>query len=80
MKNVVLATILVCAATSAHAQDFSANKLARRTVERRAIEAVNWGIPAVNDDRMYQAIVNDAKGAFNQIVFGPVSLTGKTGP
>ena len=57
MKNVVLATILVCAATSAHAQDFSANELARRTVERRAIEAVNWGIPAVNDDRMYQAIV-----------------------
>lgn len=69
MKNVVLATILVCAATSAHAQDFSANELARRTVERRVIEAVNWGIPAVNDDRMYQAIVNDAKGAFNQIVF-----------
>jgi hypothetical protein len=43
MKNIILATILVCAATSAHAQDFSANDLARRTIERRAVEAANWG-------------------------------------
>ena len=50
------------------AQDFSADDLARRTIERRAIEAVNWGIPVVNYDRMVQAM-RHAKGDFNQIVF-----------
>ncbi len=38
-------------------------------VERRAIEAVNWGMPAVNFDQMYQAMVRDAKGGKNQIVY-----------
>jgi hypothetical protein len=68
MKNFILAAFLVCAVASAHAQDFSANKLARRTIERRAAEAVNWGMPAVNYDRMVQAMLG-AKGAFNQIVY-----------
>ena len=34
----------------------------------RAIEAVNWGMPVVNFDLMYKAMVN-AKGSFNQIVY-----------
>ena len=33
-------------------------ELTRRTVERRAIEAINWGLPAVNEDLMLQAIAN----------------------
>jgi hypothetical protein len=37
-------------------------------VHRRAVEAVNWGIPAVNFDRMYQAMAGIG-GAFNQIVY-----------
>ena len=40
---------------------FSSEELAQRTIERRAIEAVIWGMPAVNFDRMYQAMVHDAK-------------------
>ena len=63
MKNIILATIFVCGASLARAQDFSANDLTRRTIERRAIEAVNWGMPAVNYDRMVQAMLG-AKGAF----------------
>jgi len=43
--------------------------LARRAVERRAIEAVIWGMPAVNYDLMYQAMVREAHGAFNQIAY-----------
>jgi hypothetical protein len=36
---------------------------------RRAVEAVVWGMPAVNFDLMYQAMVRQTKGAFNQIVY-----------
>ena len=48
---------------------FSAAELRERTVQRRAVEAVIWGMPAVNYDLMYQAMVREAKGAFNQIVY-----------
>jgi hypothetical protein len=44
------------------------SELAERTVHRRAVEAVIWGMPAVNYDLMYQAMVR-AKGAFNQIAY-----------
>jgi hypothetical protein len=47
----------------------AADDLLRRASERRAIEAVNWGMPAVNYDLMLQAAIRDAKGAANQIVF-----------
>jgi hypothetical protein len=43
--------------------------LARRAVERRAIEAVIWGMPAVNYDLMYQAMVRETGGAFNEVVY-----------
>jgi len=43
--------------------------LADRTVHRRAVEAVIWGMPAVNCDLMFQAMVREAKGAFNQIAY-----------
>ncbi len=33
----------------------SSEDLARRAIERRAIEAINWGMPAVNLDLMLQA-------------------------
>src|SRR5678815_4577577 len=47
---------------------FSAEALAARTVHRRAVEAVIWGIPAVNFDLMFQAMVK-AGGATNQILY-----------
>ncbi len=69
MKRALIASIvLICAIGSVHAQSYSPDELARRTVERRAVEAVNWGIPAVNFDRMYQAAVAAGAG-FNQIVY-----------
>jgi hypothetical protein len=45
----------------------TSEQLVRNAVRRRAIEAVIWGIPAVNFDLMYQSFVRDAKGAINQI-------------
>jgi hypothetical protein len=50
---------------------FSSENLAQRTIERRAVEAVIWGTPGVNFDRMYQAMVHDAKAGegSNKIVY-----------
>ena len=38
----------------------SPSDLAERTVHRRAVEAVIWGMPAVNCDLMFQATVREA--------------------
>ena len=47
---------------------FTLDQLAERSMYRRAVEAAIWGIPAVNYDTMYQALLRDADGAPNQIV------------
>jgi hypothetical protein len=43
--------------------------LERKGIERRAIEAINWGMPAVNYELMRQAMCRDARGEMNQIVY-----------
>jgi hypothetical protein len=47
---------------------FTPAQLAERTLQRRAVEAVIWGMPAVNYDRMNQAMLK-VKSAPNQIVY-----------
>jgi hypothetical protein len=61
----------VAVGAAASAQRFSSEYLARRTVERRAVEAVIWGSPAVNFDVMREAMVRDAKAGdgSNKIVY-----------
>ncbi len=57
---------------SAHAQQPVASPpamLARDIVERRAIEAMIWGMPAVNLDLMYQAMVRETKARANQMLY-----------
>ncbi|MEJ1963514.1 MAG: DUF1254 domain-containing protein [Gammaproteobacteria bacterium] len=54
---------------SLSASTFSAAELAERTLHRRAVEAVIWGIPAVNYDLMFQSMVRDARGDVNQILY-----------
>jgi hypothetical protein len=44
---------------------FSSAELAERAIQRRALEAVIWGMPAVNTDLMYQAMVRETKGGWN---------------
>jgi len=56
-------------ATLEHPTELTADELAERTLHRRAIEAVIWGMPVVNFDLMYQAMVRGANGAFNQIAY-----------
>jgi hypothetical protein len=69
LRALVAGLALVGFAQQASSQTFSADELARRTIERRAVEAVIWGMPAVNYDLMRQAAIHEAKGAENQIVY-----------
>ena len=62
LRAFVAGLALVGFAQQASSQTFSADELARRTIERRAVEAVIWGIPAVNYDLMRQAAISQAKG------------------
>jgi len=50
-------------------KSFSPSELVERAIQRRAVEAVIWGMPAVNYDLMFQAMVRETKGGFNQIVY-----------
>jgi hypothetical protein len=68
LKSLRLALALTCAVTAVVAQDFSPEELTRRAIERRAVEAVIWGMPAVNTDLMYQATLKLGGGS-SQIVY-----------
>ena len=59
-------------------QQLSAEDLSRRAVERRAIEAVIWGMPAVNYHLMYAEMVRKTNGAVNQILYWSRLSTGRT--
>jgi hypothetical protein len=50
------------------AQNYSNEELNRRAIERRAVEAVIWGMPAVNFDRMLQAAIANGAAA-NQVIY-----------
>ena len=59
---------VMCTAAAVHAQPFSPDDLTRRALERRAVEAVVWGMPAVNYERMLQAALANGAQA-NQVVY-----------
>lgn len=63
---------LLLSAHSAAAQkttQFTSEELNRRTVERRAVDAVIWGVPVVSLDMMRQAYFRDGKAEYNDILF-----------
>lgn len=47
----------------------SAEDLEERRIRNRAVEAVIWGMPAVNYDLMLQEMINKTEGKINQIVY-----------
>ena len=55
---------------------FTPAQLGERTIHRRAVESVIWGMPAVNAQLMYDA-VKQAGGDFNQIVLWSRPLSWK---
>jgi hypothetical protein len=50
-------------------REYPLEQLAKDTMRRRAIEAVIWGMSAVNTDLMYQAMARETKGGWNQLVY-----------
>jgi hypothetical protein len=67
---VLLATASLASAVGlAMAETFSAEQLAHRTVERRAVEAAIWGMPMVSVDAMREAYFRDAKAQYNDILY-----------
>jgi hypothetical protein len=47
----------------------SADDLSRRTIERRAVEAVIWGMPAVNYDLMLQEMLAKTPAKVNEVIY-----------
>ena len=68
MSRLVAALLLACMATSAAAQAPSSEEIDRRAIQRRAVEAAIWGVPAVNFELMYDALVK-VGGDWNQVVY-----------
>ena len=68
MKKIVLAACAVMCVAAAQVQDYSPEELARRAIERRAVEAAIWGMPLVTFDAMRQAFLRDASAQYNDIV------------
>lgn len=69
MVRILLALLaLISSIGYAPAKGLSANDLNSRVIERRAFEAVVWGMPAVNYDLMYQQMLK-LGGKPNQIVY-----------
>src|SRR5580693_2927290 len=60
--------LLLSYSVSTRAENFSPEELARLTMERRAVDAVVWGMPAVNYDLMLQAMLTKTPGKVNQVI------------
>jgi hypothetical protein len=70
MNKIALAALaLICTSSLAQTQNFSSEDLARRTIERRAVEAAIWGMPLVNTDAMRQAYFRDVGAKYNDICY-----------
>jgi len=69
MRILLLSTLAAAAAFTANAQDFRADDLETRSIQRRAVEAVIWGMPAVNTDLMRQEMLTKTGGKVNQIIY-----------
>jgi hypothetical protein len=67
-----LSLALVTTASAAAPREPSSERAAeldRRAVERRAVEAVIWGMPAVNYDLMLQEMLHKTAGKVNQMIY-----------
>jgi hypothetical protein len=60
---------LVSAAMPAQAQNSSAQEFNDRMIRSRAVEAVIWGIPAVNTDLMRQQMLTKTAGKVGQVIY-----------
>jgi len=64
-------TALAVPALNLSAEEVSPQELQQRLVERRAVDAVIWGLPLVSEDAVKQAAFRDGKANYNDIVWWP---------
>jgi hypothetical protein len=70
MTRASLAALAVLGmAATASAQNLSTDELNKRHIHRRAVEAVIWGMSAVNTDLMLQEMLTKTNGKVNQVVY-----------
>jgi len=69
-KLSALVTLAVLA-LNVSGKDFSSEELQQRMLERRAVEAVIWGMPIVRLDAMRQAYFSDGKAKYGDIIWWP---------
>ena len=69
MKKLSLIAVAVLCATAVHGQSQSTDELGRRAIERRAVEAVIWGMPAVNYDLMLQEMLGKTNGKVGEVIY-----------
>lgn len=71
MRTILTAAFLVGVVAPLAAQDKEPTpaQLAERTLHRRAVEAVIWGMPAVNFDLMRQAMLGVTEAKENDVLF-----------
>ena len=66
MRSIWVLLALFVSTVLAHAQAPTPDELNRRNIERRAIEAVIWGMPAVNFELLYQGMVESGGVSWNR--------------
>jgi len=70
MKHILMAATLSCAAAAAVlAQPFPPTEANAQLARARAVEAVIWGMPAVNTDLMLQQMLTKTTGKVNQFIY-----------
>jgi hypothetical protein len=67
--RLIFAVACLTFAGAGMAQTYSPEELARRNAERRAVEAVIWGMPAVNYDLMLQEMLRKTAAKQNEVVY-----------
>jgi hypothetical protein len=69
--------LLAQSVTAQEAKTFTPEELKTGTIERRAVDAVIWGVPAVALAMMRQAYFRDGKADYNDIIWWPKGSTWK---
>jgi hypothetical protein len=74
---IITLVLLAQSATAQNTTPLTFEELNRRTIERRAVDAVIWGVPVVSLDMMRQAYFRDGKAEYNDIIWWPKGATWK---
>lgn len=69
MRHLLAAIVLAGSTAMAAAGPYTSDEIAARALERRAVEAAVWGMPAVNYDLMRQVMLDATDAEPNQVIY-----------